>query len=287
MKRLWTTFVYTFAALRSQILGWGLGLAAYGLLIVPMYNVLSKQKDQLQQMIASYPPEFLAFFGGDATSLVTPAGFLRMYAFSMLPVIIGIFAVLAGSGLIVSDEERGRLDLILAHPVGRGAFFSGRLLGLAAASLAIVGLGWLGFCLLLGGSDLGFSWADLAVPCLSLLAQVVIYAALALLLSLLLPSRNLAAMVSGLVMVASYFLSSLAFMDERLESVASLLPYHYFQIEFAFADLNPAWLGGLIGISLLMAAAAGGLFARRNIRLSGEGSWRLPGLSLLKRPNQA
>ena len=41
-------------------------------------------------MIASYPPEFLAFFGGDANSLITPAGFLGMYAFSMMPVIIGI-----------------------------------------------------------------------------------------------------------------------------------------------------------------------------------------------------
>ena len=102
-------------------------------MIVPMYDTMAAQQDQLQQMIASYPQEFLAFFGGDASSLITPAGFLGMYAFSMMPVIIGIFAVLAGSGLIVSDEERGRLDLIMAHPVGRSAFFFGRSLGILAA----------------------------------------------------------------------------------------------------------------------------------------------------------
>ena len=30
MKRLWTTFRYTFRGLRGQILGWGLGLAIHG-----------------------------------------------------------------------------------------------------------------------------------------------------------------------------------------------------------------------------------------------------------------
>ena len=155
MKRLWTTFRYTFRGLRGQMLGWGLGLGLYGLMIVAMYGMMQAQKEQLEQMIANYPPEFLAFFGGDASTLITPAGFLKMYAFSMMPLIIGIFAVIAGSGLIVSDEERGRLDLIIAHPVGRNAFFFGRSLGMFTAAIAIMLLGWVGFCLLLGGSDLG------------------------------------------------------------------------------------------------------------------------------------
>lgn len=276
MKRLWTTLRYAYLGLRGQILGWGLGLAFYGLMIVPMYGVLGAQQDRLQQMIASYPPEFLAFFGGDANSLITPAGFLGMYAFSMMPVIIGIFAVMAGSGLIVSDEERGRLDLIVAHPVGRSSFFFGRSLAILGAALSIMLLGWLGFCVLLGGSSLGFNWGQMAVPFLSLLAQTLVYATLALMLSMFLPSRNLAAMVTGAVMVASYFVSSLSFMDERLEVVSKLMPYHYFQTVLSFQELNLTWLFALLGASALMTMVAWLRFVRRDIRLSGEGSWRLP-----------
>ena len=132
-------------------------------------------------MIASYPPEFLAFFGADTSSLLTPAGYLGMYAFSMLPFIVGIFAVIAGSGLIVSDEEHGRLDLIVAHPVGRPSFFWGRCLGLLGASLSIMLLGWLGFSVLLGRSSLGFSAGQMAVPFLSLLIQTLVYATFGLL----------------------------------------------------------------------------------------------------------
>ena len=279
MKRLWTNFRYTFRSLRGQILGWGLGLGLYGLMIVPMYETFAGQGEQFQQMIASYPPEFLAFFGATVDSMLTPAGFLGMYAFSMLPIIIGIFAVLAGSGLIVSDEEHGRLDLIMAHPAGRSAFFFGRFLGLLAACLATMLLAWLGFSLLLGGSSLGLDWGQMAVPFLSLLVQTLVYAALALVLSMLLPARSLAAMVSGAVMVISYMVSSLAFMDERMETLAKLMPYHYFQTTLSIQELNLGWLFALLSFSVLMVGVAWLRFVRRDIRLSGEGSWRLPFLA--------
>ena len=274
MKRLWTTFRYTFTGLRWQIIGWGLGLALYGLMIIPMYESLGAQPEKFQQMISGYPPEFLAFFGADVNSPLTPAGFLSMYAFSMLPVIIGIFAVIVGSGLIVNDEEHGRLDLIVAHPVGRPPFFWGRFLGLLGAAISIMALAWLGFSVLLGRSSMGFTWGQMAIPFVALLVQTMVYAALGLLLSMLLPSRNLAAMVTGVVMVLSYLISSLSFLNERLDLVARLLPYHYFQAVMSFRELNLTWLFGLLGISLVMTLLAYARFSRRDIRLSGEGSWR-------------
>lgn len=276
MKRLFTTLRYNYAGLRGQILGWGLGLGLYGLMIVPMYETFAAQGDQFQQMISSYPPEFLAFFGATVNSMLTPDGFLGMYAFSMLPIIIGIFAILAGSDLVRSDEERGRLDLIIAHPVGRSSFFMGRTLGVVAAASTIHLLGWLGFSLLLGGSSLGLGWGQMIVPFLTLLVQTLFYVALALMLSMLLPSRNLAAVISGAVMVTSYLVSSLAFMDESMEALAKLMPYHYFQTVLSFQELNLTWLFSLLGISAIMVAVAWICFIRRDIRLSGEGSWRLP-----------
>jgi ABC-2 type transport system permease protein len=273
MRSLWTTFRYTFTNLRWQIIGWGLGLALYGLMIVPMYETLGAQPERFQQMIANYPPEFLAFFGADVNSPITPAGFLGMYAFSMLPVIIGIFAVIAGSGLIVSDEEQGRMDLIIAHPVGRPPFFWGRFLGVLAASLSIVVLGWLGFCLLLGRSSLGVTWGQMAIPFLSVFVQILIFVTIALLLSMLLPSRNLTAMITGAILVISYMISSLTFLNEGLELVSRFFPYHYFQAVLSFQELNLTWLFSLLGISLFMTLLAYLRFYRRDIRLSGEGSW--------------
>jgi ABC-2 type transport system permease protein len=272
-----TTFRYTFTWMRGQILGWGIGIAALGLIVVPFYKVfmVDKQEDFLK-MIEGYPPEFLAFFGGDASVLMTPEGFLGMYAFSMLPVIIGIFAVIAGSGLLANDEENGRLDLILAHPVGRVQLFWGRCLAFVAALAGIMLIGWLGFCILLGSSGLPFTWGEMLLPFVPVLAQGLVYGMLAVLLSMLLPSRSMAAMGAGVVMVASYFLSSMASLNEKIGQVAQFLPYDYFQGGDALSGLKMDWLLGLLGVSAAMALLAWLLFLRRDIRLGGEGSWRLP-----------
>ena len=274
MKRLLTTFRYTIMSLRGQILGWGLGIGLYGLMIVQMFETMAAQQGQLQEMIANYPKEFLAFFGGDANSIMTPAGFLHMYAFSMLPIIISVFSILVGSGMIVSDEERGRLDLIISHPVGRSAFFFGRFLGVVAGMFIIHFMGWIGFSLLLGKSSLGVNVGQMLVPFISLFVQIFFYVALTLLLSLLLPSRNLAAIVSGVIVVSSYMISSLAFMNDMLMTISKIMPYHYFQTVMDVNDLNLTWLFSLLGISLLMVVLAWFRFLRRDIRLSGEGSWK-------------
>jgi ABC-2 type transport system permease protein len=244
-----------------------------------MYETFAGRQDTFQKMLASYPPEFLAFFGATVNSMLTPAGFLGMYAFSMMPVIIGIFAVMAGSSLIIGDEERGRLDLILSHPVGRPAFFFGRTLGVLGASLSIMFLGWLGFSILISGSSLGFNWGQMLIPFFPLLVQVLFYVTLALMLSMFLPSHNLAAMISGAIMVISYFVSSMAFMDERVAAASKLMPYHYFQTVLSWSELNLTWLVVLLGFSAGMIVIAWLRFVRRDIRLSGEGSWHLPLLS--------
>lgn len=273
---MWTEFRYTVGRLRGQILGWGIALAVLGLIIVPFYSTFQAQQERFLQLMESYPPEMLAFFGSDSTAIATPQGYLQYYLFSLLPIIVGLFAVLAASGLIASDEEAGRLDLVLAHPVSRTRLFWGRTAAFAAAAMAVVLLGWLGCVLPLGASSLGVSVGQLALGFVPVLAQILIYGALALLLSQLLPSRGLAATAAGLVLVVSYFASSLGGLNESLATLARFLPYEYYQGGEALSGLNAAWLGGLLGASALLALLTWWRFVRRDVRLAGEGGWRLP-----------
>jgi len=278
MKRLWTTFRYTFQWFRGQIFGWGVGIGSLGLLIVAFYKVFGERQADFMKMIESYPPELLAFFGTDKQGVLSPEGYLGMYGFSFLPIIIGFFAVLAGGSLIAADEERGRLDLVIAHPVGRSSFFFGRTLAFIGGIMSILALGWLGFCVLLNGSSLDITWAEMALPFVSLLAQALIYGSLALMLSMFLPTRNFATVLSGLIMVVGYILSSMASLNPSLDKAARLFPYTYFQGSEAFTNFNLSWLFALIGASFIMFLLAWWRFVRRDIRLSGEGSfrWQLP-----------
>jgi ABC-2 type transport system permease protein len=259
-------------------LGWGLSLALLGLYLMSFYATLAEQQETLEQLLASYPPELVAFFG-DFNAIFTPEGYLSVEFFSFMPLVLGIFAVLAGSGLLASDEENGTLDLVLAHPVSRAALFWGRLLALIAAMLSILLVMWLGLVVGMRSSTLDIPAGRLALPFLSLLGVLVFFGALGLLLSLVLPSRRMAGMVSGLALLASYFITSLARISEELETAAKFSPLSYYQSGEAILGLNGRWLAGLLALALLFTLFAWWRFERRDIRVAGEGSlwgWRLP-----------
>jgi hypothetical protein len=105
--------------------------------------------------------------------------------------------------------------------------------------------------------------------------QALIYSTLALLLSLVLPARRMAAMGSGLAMVASYLISFMTGSIEGLEASAQFLPYGYFQGGDALNGLKWTWFLGLPAVKTLLAWRR---FRRRDIRVTGKGTWRRPSI---------
>ena len=185
-----TVFRYTLRRFRGQILGWGIALALVGLLIVPLYDSFAAEAEQLEDLFELYPAELMAFFGDFSTMFATAEGFVSVEFFSFMPLVLGIFAVLTGSGLLVSDEENGRLDLILAYPVSRTALFMGRLLAFVTAAIAILVITWLGFIVSMTWSSMDIGWGRMWLPLLSLLAELLLFGTISLFLSMLLPSTR-------------------------------------------------------------------------------------------------
>ncbi|MBI2976827.1 MAG: ABC transporter permease subunit [Chloroflexi bacterium] len=268
-------FFNALARMRGQILGWGLGLGLLGFYLMPFYDTLAEQQETLKQLLASYPPELMAFFG-NTTVMFTPEGYLGFEYFSLMPVILGIFAVLAGSGLLVGDEESGTLDLVLAHPLSRTELFLGKLLGFIATTVGILILAWLGLVIGRNFSNIDLTAGQLAMPFLSLFGVLLLFGALALLLSMLLPSRRFTASLAGLLLVACYFVTSLARVDDRLIDLARFSPLNYYQSSDAMSNMNYTWIAGLLAAAALFAAVAWWRFERRDIRVGGEGGWRIP-----------
>lgn len=272
---MFATFAHALRRSLAATLGWGLSLALLGYFMVTLFDTFAGQQQQFQEILKNYPPQLLAFFGG-MMDMWTPQGFLTVEFFSYMPIILGIFAVLAGSSLMISDEENGTLDLILAQPISRTRLFLGRLLGFALSLAVILGLIWVAFVAGASQSEgIDLTALELLRPFLNLYALLLLFGSLSLLLSMLLPSRSMAAMAGGLILVGSYFIQSLSSINENLQGIARYLPLHYYQSGGAMSGLNGQWLAGLLASSLLCSLLAWWVFQRRDIRVSGEGSWRL------------
>jgi ABC-2 type transport system permease protein len=270
-----TIFRHALAGLRGQILGWGLVLLLLGMMSMARYNIMRENQETLRQVIQGSGGKFLALFA-DPAKVFTTEGFLSLAFFSFMPLIVGVYAVLAGSGLLAADEENGTLDLVLSYPVSRTSLFLGRLLAFVVATAAVLVLSWLGFLVALTWTPLEVGAWALALPFVSLLAVLLFFGGLALLLSMVLPSRRHAAMTAGLALVASFFLTTLARLDTTLETVERLSPLHYYQSGEAIKGLDGGSLAGLLAAAGLFIVLAWWLFECRDIRVGGEGVWRWP-----------
>lgn len=278
---MWTVFRYSLTRLRGQILGWGIGLAILGGYLINFAKTFInvEQQEALRELFAIYPQELIAFFG-NMDDLFTPSGFLHIEFFSYMPLILGIFAILTGSGLLVGDEESGVLDLVMAYPISRTVYFWGRVLAFTLAAVLILLITWLGFIIVIPSTTMDINPGAMAQPFLALFSVLMLFGGLSILLSMLLPSRRLTAMVSGLLLVASFFITGLSSLDERLETVSKFSPLNYYQGGYAIDVINWEWILGLLAFSLLFILLAWLGFWRRDIRVGGEGGWGLPKLSL-------
>jgi ABC-2 type transport system permease protein len=266
-------FRHELGRLRGQIIGWGASFALLGWITVFSYNALVGSGSAIQQLMDSYPKELMAFFGNPADMFSGP-GYLDLAVLSYSLVILGFFSVLAGGGLLAGDEEAGRLDLIQAYPVSRTALFAGRVLALLTATGAILACFWLGCILGLPGSKLEATPGSLILPFLSLFAEMMLFAGLACWLGMVLPSRGMAVMTAGILLVASYFVTSLARIVDTLKDIARASPYGIYQSAYAIDGLNTTWFVELLAIAGLLFLAAWWSYLRRDLRVSGEGSWR-------------
>ena len=278
---MWPIFRHSLKRLAGQILGWGLTLALLGWYIIALYDSFAApdSRQAFTQMMDAYPPELMSFFG-DISHIFGPSRFINFTVFSYMSVVLGIFAIQVGGGLLAGDEEKGTLDLVVAHPVSRTAYFLGRLAAFAVALLGILFIFWLGLVLPLPQSSLEMGAGELLLPFLSLLGITLFFSMLTLALSMLLPSQRVAGMFSGLLLVASYIVNSLGRVDPDLVKLDPYLPLHYYQGGLAIDGMEWGWLGGLLAFTLFFALLAWWRFQRREIRVSGEAGWQMPALKL-------
>ena len=264
---------YTIRRFRGQIIGWGLGLSLFSLLLVSMYSDI-KEID-LTAFTDSYPQEMMAFFGESMLEFSTPHGYLDLEFFNFMILIVGIFAVGNGANLIVKDEEEGLLDLVLAYPISRSMFFWGRVMGYVVVLMLILLVSWLSLVFPSGSASLDLSPGELLRPYWGLLGQLLFFGSFALFLSMMVPSSRVASMITSGLLVANYLVQGLSNINQDLEKVVKYTPLQAYQGGYAILGVDTDWLIIIFEGALLFFLLAWWRFLLRDLRVAGEGGWKL------------
>ena len=251
----------TLRDLLGQTLGWGIGIGLMLMLTVLLYpSIGSAYADVMEEL----PEGFHALFG--EASLDTLGGYLSLEFFAYAPLVLGIFAIMAGSASLVGEESQGTLDMLLAQPVPRRRLVLAKLAGLVITMGLVTAIVIAFFWLSVAFTDAEFPAGRMMASFLLLWPFEAALAVASALLAMVFSGRIVSGMVLSVYLVASYVLESLSTMLSGLEAVRPLFITSYFQgVSAINGDISWGYVGGSIGILGLLVVATAVVLERRDI----------------------
>lgn len=252
-----------FADGRRALLGWSAGMIAVALLYLPLFP--SMRSPELTNLLDSLPPELVRTLGYD--DIASGAGYTQATMFGLLGfVLLTVAGVSWGAALVGGAEESGRLELTLAHGVGRvqyalesAAALLLRLVVLGAVVLVVVAV-------LNGPAQLDLEPGHIVAGTVAWVSLGALSATAALAAGAASGRRSWGVGAGTGVAVVGYVLQALAKNSEHLRALRLFSPYHW---AFGEAPLaHGADLAGLallwLGSAVLLAVTASAL-ARRDV----------------------
>lgn len=249
---------------RRSLVWWTLGIVALVAVTVAFYPSI-RDDASLSDYAEDLPESLRALFAGGEVDIASPAGYLNSQVYALMaPLLLLIFSIGAGAGAVAGEEERGSLDLLLAHPLRRRDYVVQHFLALAAlvALLSVVLLAAVALGSLAVDLEIGFGKLFAASASVALLA--LLFGAAALAAGAIRPGRARAIAVAAGLAVASWIFDGLAQTVDALDPWRPLSPYYQALGENPLREGIP-WDGwGILaaGTALLVAVAAAGLEGR-------------------------
>lgn len=249
---------------RRGIVIWTVSIAAVGVAYAAFYPTMNNP--DMAAVMENYPQAVLDALG--FTDITSPAGYLGSTTYGLLgPVLIIIFGATLGARAIAGEEEAGRLDVLLAHPVERWQAVLQRAAAIAVA-LALSGVVlWLAMVVAAGPAQYeSIGVENLAAATLQMVLLGLLFACLALMVGAVTGSRGLAWGITALIAILSYFANTLGPSVEAIAWTQDISPFHFFSGGRPLVEgwqLTDALV--LLAMSVILVAVAVVGFRRRDI----------------------
>jgi beta-exotoxin I transport system permease protein len=257
-------FAKTLWEQRRALLGWTIGITAVGMLYAGFYPMV--RVPEYEQLVNSIAPDLMEALG--FSNITSPAGYLGSTTFGLLgPVLTIIFGTWLGMKSVAGDEDDGKLDLLLAHPVTRWQLVMQRFAALVVAMLLVCAVLFVALVILsgfAGFSEIGIS--NLAAASLHLAVMGIFFGGLAMAIGAATASRAFTVSIVALVGVIGYFGNTMSGRIPEIGLLRDLSPFHYYSGgEPLVNGLQPIDLVVLLIAAVVLVFAGGFVFNRRDL----------------------
>jgi ABC-2 type transport system permease protein len=249
---------------RRSLLGWAIAVAAVGALYAAFWPLMLSP--EMQAAMEAFPPALLEALGYE--DITTAAGYVGSTTFGLLgPALTIVFAAAVGGSAIAGEEESGRLDLTLAHPVSRWSVALQRFAAMVVGMLLVGAVLAITLIAISGPAELDdIGTANLAAASLHLSVFGIFFGALGLGVGAMTGRRGLAFAAVAIVAIGGFLANNLAPMVDEIAFLRDISPFHFYSGGEPLKNgLQVADLGVLLAASAVLVGIGGLLFDRRDV----------------------
>ncbi|HEY71389.1 MAG TPA: ABC transporter permease subunit [Anaerolineae bacterium] len=261
-------FVHEFKMIFRSVIIWSLSIGLAIFFFLSIYPSIGADVDLINEMMQSFPEEFLIAFGMADMDWSSILGFYG-FVFAFIQICLAIQASNYGFSLVSVEERDLTADFLLAKPVSRLKIMSNKLFAAVTGLTITNAVVWISsFVFLRVFSDgVPYETKPLLLLMLSNGVLQLLFFSVGMAISLLMKRvRSVTPLSMGLAF-GLYLLNAFGGMIGE-DTLEILSPYNHFEPNFilkhAAYDLPVAW----ISVAAIVIAIAGSyvLYARRNIR---------------------
>lgn len=245
------------------LIGWALGLAAVAGLYLPLFPSFGGGS-QFADIIDSLPPELVSALNYD--QITSGAGYTQGTVYGLLGfVLLTIAATGWAAAAIAGDDERGTLELTLAHGVSRTQLVLERSAAIAIKLTALIS--WITIIVLAlnGPSELDLAVGNVIAGGIALLGLSLLTAMVGVLAGALVGRRVIAVGAAAGLAVAAYAANAVGNQSPDLEWLHAVSPYHWAFGQSPLADGLSAPVALLYALAVLALIGAVAAFRRRDV----------------------
>ncbi len=211
------------------MLAWSLGAMLLAAQYVLFYPTIRSSGASIQELLDSMPKAFRDAFLGSGVDYVSPKGYLGTELFSiLLPALLLVMGILAGSRALAGEERNGTIDLVLSTPIRRRRLAVEKALGVLSPLFVIALVIWVVVAAV--GPSQGLT-VDLGVLAMALAAVALLaagFSMLAFLVASATGSSSLGGGIAAAVAVAMYVLNIFGSLVPDLTGFANAVsPFHW------------------------------------------------------------
>jgi beta-exotoxin I transport system permease protein len=250
----------------KSLLIWSAIIAVLIVMAVSKFSAFAGDPEMLK-ILDSLPPAMLDAFGMRAFNLTTLSGF-----YGVMFIYFGLMAAIAtamwGSDIISKEERNKTVEFSLVLPVSRSRVITAKVLAALINCIAFVLITW-GISVVAVQSfnpDQAF-YSYLALQMRAMFVIELIFLSIGLMLGCVMKQYKRSASTAVAIILATYFMSIVSGMQEKLDFLKWFTPFKYFDAADLFRNgsMNSTYLLISLGIIVVCVAVAYLVYNRRDL----------------------